>query len=239
MPTVELKECLVCRLGLIPFPEAMEYEHRLLQMRFEEKIGDVLLLLEHPPTITLGRFGEMKNVLLPPEALEKQGIAFYHADRGGDATFNCPGQPVIHPIMDLHYHGARNYISNMEELGLRVLAGYGITGERTPAHRGIWVKGQQIGAIGMRMRHGITMHGMSLNACPDLAAFEVINLCGLPGVHATSIERETGSSVSSEEVTQRIIEAFPAVFGVELRPLSREELHKVCFEGPPCETVLE
>jgi lipoate-protein ligase B len=237
MSSLDKKVCLVCSPGLITFPEAMEYERRLIDLRFQGKIGDVLLILEHPPTITLGRFGNLSNVLLPPEELSRRGIAFFNSDRGGDATFNCPGQTVIHPVMDLHFKGARTYISQLEETGLRVLSSYGIVADTPPQHHGIWVKGRQMAALGLRMRHSISMHGMSLNVNPYLNSFEMINLCGIAGASATSIERELGRSVTLEEVNRRILESFSSVFDVELQPVSKEWLKKECFEPQNSQVV--
>ena len=221
--------CRVGHLGLISFPDAMEFEHRLLKLRFEEKISDTLLIFEHPPTVTLGTFGSKESILLPPEGLEQRGIAYYDSDRGGDATFNCPGQLVVHPIVNLRLRGARAYIGQLEEMSLCVLESYGIHAERAH-HPGIWVGDKQIVAIGLRYAHGISMHGLSLNVNPDLEAFKVINLCGLPDRTATSIENELGHAVSISEVNQRIQDAFSEVFNVELVPVSREELARECFE---------
>jgi len=223
--------CLVCQLGLIPFPEAMDYEHRLIRLRFEEKIGDVLLIFEHPPTITLGRFGNRGNVLATPGDLKQRGIAFFDSDRGGDATFCCPGQLVVHPILNLRLRGARAYIADLEEMCLRVLHTYGIAAEKSPQHPGIWVDSKQIGAVGLRFSRGVSMHGLSINVKPDLSAFEVINLCGLPGRKATSIEHELGQAVSIAEVNQRIQQFFSSVFHLDLMPISKEELTKKCFES--------
>jgi len=207
----------------------MRFEHALLELRFEEKIDDVLLIFEHPPTITLGRFGDMKNILLSSGELERRGIACYDSDRGGDATFNCPGQPVVHPIINLRHRGARAYVSGLEEVARRVLLKYGIVAEQAPKHPGIWVNGKQIGAIGLRLRHGVSMHGLSLNVNPDLAAFESINLCGLPGKVATSIQNELGRPVSVEGVIPEILHEFADIFNVELRSISREQLEIECF----------
>jgi lipoate-protein ligase B len=233
LPESKKTECFVCLLGTVAFPEAMELEHRLLQLRFEEKIGDTLLIFEHPPTVTLGRFGNLENILLPSQQLEQRGIAYYDSDRGGDATYNCPGQPVIHPIMNLRTRGARAYVSNLQEMALRVVRDYGIAAERLTEHPGLWVNGKQIAAIGLHLRHGITMHGLSLNVNPDLAGFEVINLCGLPGRSATSIEAELGQPVSVDEVVPKIVQSFSDIFGTGLLPISREQLWRVCFDPQP------
>ena len=230
MKSPQPRTCLVCQLGLITFPDAMKLEHRLIKLRFEEKIGDVLLIFEHPPTITLGTFGKKENILVPPEVMEQKGIAFYDSDRGGDATFNCPGQLVIHPIMNLRLRGARAYIADLEEMCSRVLMHYGIIVERSPQHPGIWVHSKQIGAIGLHISQGVSMHGLSLNINPDLTSFNLINLCGLPGRSATSIENELGHIVSTAEVNRRVLDSFSDVFHVDLSSVSKEQLTNDCFE---------
>ena len=233
MPAEILKPCLLCRLGRVGYPEAAALQQRLLQSRFEEKTGDMLLLLEHPPTITLGRFAKTENILLSAEALKQKGIEVHRSDRGGDATFHCPGQLVIHPILDLRQRPGvlRGYITDLEETALRVLQDYGIAAERWEEHPGLWVRGKQIGAIGLRFSHGISMHGLALNVNPDLASFGVINLCGLPGMAPTSIAAETGrGDISMDGVEEVIIKSFAAVFKVEMKPISREQLEGEALE---------
>jgi lipoate-protein ligase B len=232
MPEEKLKECLLCRLGRITYPDAIALQQKLVQDRFEEKTGDVLLLLEHPPTITLGRFAKSENILIPPDKLAEKGIAIHTSNRGGDVTFHCPGQLLMHPIMDLRKRPGvlRGYIAALEEVALHVLSDYCIPAERWTEHPGLWVNGKQIGAIGLHFSHGISMHGLSLNVNPDLSAFEVINLCGLPGTVATSMANEMEKEISVEEVEQHMIDSFSDVFRVELEPISREQLEGECVE---------
>lgn len=226
-----LTECLVCHLGLVSFPEAMEFEHALIKLRFEEKIGDILLIFEHPPTITLGRSGNIANILLPREELQSRGIAYFESDRAGDATFNCPGQLVIHPIMDLRNRKGilRGYVTDLEETVIRVLADFNIAAARWTEHHGIWVNEKQISAIGLRINRGISMHGLSLNVNPDLADFSVINLCGLAGKSATSIENELGRAVPEAEVITKIENSFSNVFQTDLKTISKRHLADVCL----------
>ncbi len=228
--------CLVCELGLLPFPEAMAYERRLLTMRAGGEIEDTLLLLEHPPTITVGRFGDRASVLLGPAELAQRGIAYYDADRGGDATYNCPGQLVVHPIMHQRLRGARAYIDDLEELCLRVIRAYGIPAARSPQHPGVWVGEKQLCAVGLRFSRGVSMHGLSLNVDPDLSLFRTIHLCGLPGRAAASLAGELGRPVPMAEVTQRVQAEFAKIFHVALTPISKEELTRRCFgeKERPC-----
>jgi lipoate-protein ligase B len=231
MPDEKLKGCGLCRLGRITYPEAAALQQKLLIARSEEKIGDILLVLEHPPTITLGRFAKPENILVSRDALARRGIGVYRSNRGGDVTFHCPGQLLMHPIMDLRRRprGLRGFIYDLEEVALEVLLDYGIPAERWTEHPGLWVDDKQIGALGLHFSHGISEHGLSLNVDPDLRTFGVINLCGLPGKTATSIAGEVGS-ITMAEVEEKIIRSFTDVFHVDLNPISKEQLEGACLE---------
>jgi lipoate-protein ligase B len=221
------KECLVCRLGSVPYPEAAALQERLLEKRARGSIGDTVLLLEHPPTITLGRHARRENILSDAGELARLGIGVYPSTRGGDVTFHCPGQVVLYPILDMRDRPGlvRGYIHDLEEVALRVLDGYGIKAARREDHPGMWVGGRQIAALGLQLSGGISMHGMSLNVHPDLERFSIINLCGVPGLSATSIERETGRfNITVEEVGSNLLRVFAEVFKFDLRIVTRKRL---------------
>jgi len=239
MPSEKKSICLLCRLGRMTYPDAVALQQNLARARFAEKIDDVLLILEHPPTITLGRFAKPENILVPPDILAEKGIAVHASNRGGDVTFHCQGQLVVYPIMDLRKRPGllRGYIADLEEVALRVLMAYNIAAERWLEHHGLWVDGKQIGAIGLHLSHGISMHGLSLNVNPDLKSFEVINLCGLPGKVATSIASELGHDISLEEAEQRVIDSFADVLRVELKPVLRDQLEGECIESEAARVV--
>ncbi len=227
---------LVCRLGRLPYDQAIVLEEGLLKLRAQGRLPDVLLLMEHPPTVTLGRFGKMEHVLLPPEELAARGIAFAHSTRGGETTFHCPGQLVLHAVMDLRRREGtlRGFITDLEEAALRVLAGYGIPAARWREHPGLWVAERQIGAIGLRVSHGVSMHGLALNVCPELSSFNVIDLCGLPGREPTSIARETGRPVRVAQVARRLQASLAEVFHITLAPVSKAALAKQVAADVPC-----
>jgi lipoate-protein ligase B len=208
----------VCDLGLTSYAQAMDLERSLSQMRAEEKVPDTLLLMEHPPTVTMGRFGKARNVLLPPEELFAKGIAFHTTDRGGDATFHCPGQLILHPVLSLRHRPGtmRSFIADLEEVVLRVLASNGVNAERWPAHPGLWVAGRQIAALGLHVSRSVSTHGIAFNINPDLDSFKVINLCGLPGKEATSLAHETGRDIKVGEVAPQVLAAFAEVFHISL-----------------------
>ncbi len=224
--------CVLCQLGRVTYPEAAALQQKLVKARFEDRIGDILLVLEHPPTITLGKFAKPENILLPSEALATRGIGIYPSNRGGDVTFHCPGQLLIHPVMDLKRKpgGLRGFITNLEEVAIRVLGGYSIPAERWSEHPGLWVEGKQIAALGLHFSHGISEHGLSLNVDPDLRSFEVINLCGLPGKAPASIAGELRENITMSEVEEKVIRSFAEVFKVEFEPVSKENLEGVCGE---------
>lgn len=221
-----MSKCWVCHLGTIAYTEAAELQCRLLELRWRDIIDDILLILEHPPTITLGKFGKMDNVLLDEEELSRRGITLCPSDRGGDVTFHCPGQLVVYPIMNLKTRGGelRRYLHDLEEMTIQTLKSYGIPADRWSEHPGIWVNGKQIGAIGLRISRSVSMHGLSLNVNPDLSAFDAINLCGLPGKRATSMEQELGKTADMAEVINRLEGYFSSVFNVELEPISGEQV---------------
>jgi len=206
----------------MPYAPALELQRRLARLRHLGRIDDILLIAEHPPTVTLGRFGKTENLLLSGEELERRGIALERSDRGGDVTFHCPGQLVVYPIMDISGRPGRlrDFLYDLEEVAMGCLASYGISAGRWSEHPGIWVDGRQIGAVGMRVSRAVTMHGLSLNVSPDLGRFKVINLCGLPGKEATSVAEQLGRRVRVSDVRRRLEKHFAGVFKVSLEEIS-------------------
>ena len=228
-----MTHCWVCNLGLVPYEEAQKLQRRLITLRQESRIDDILLLLEHPPTVTLGRFASSENILVTPDELKRRGITLYSSDRAGEATFHCPGQMVAYPIMDIRHRVGRlrEYLSCLEEVALQTLAHFDISAGRWPEHPGIWKDGEQIAAIGLLMSRGITMHGLSLNVNPDLDDFKVINLCGLPGKKATSISRLLGCEVDIDDVFKCTADTFSSIFRVELETISPEQVIGDSYEA--------
>src|SRR5215212_10854409 len=189
-------------------------------MRQREEIADQLLLLEHPPVITLGRGGEMTNLLATSEVLRAQGVRFFETTRGGDITYHGPGQIVGYPILHLGEgnRDVRKYVTKLEEVLIRTVAEYGITAERLEGKRGIWVGRNKIAAIGVRIARWVTSHGWALNVTTNLDHFRLITPCGLRGTGVTSIERETGRRVPLDEVREVMAKHFGEVFERELVP---------------------
>jgi lipoyl(octanoyl) transferase len=215
-----MRRCEIHRLHTVTYENGMRLQQRLVEMRQREELDDQLLLLEHPPVITLGRGGDDANLLATPDLLAAQGVRFYETTRGGDITYHGPGQIVGYPILHLGEgnRDVRKYVTALEEVLIRTVAEYGITAARVDGKRGIWVGNDKIAAIGVRIARWVTSHGWALNVSTNLDHFRLITPCGLRGTGVTSIERETGRPVPIEEVREVLAAKFAEVFERELVP---------------------
>ncbi|MCX7791681.1 MAG: lipoyl(octanoyl) transferase LipB [Chloroflexaceae bacterium] len=217
------------RAGTLPYATALAMQRDLVTARSAGRIPDTLLLLEHPPTITLGARANPAHVLLPPDELQRRGVAVVASDRGGDVTYHGPGQLVGYPILKLSQHGGDlgRYLRALEETIIRTLADYGVAGERAPGLTGVWVAGGQakICAIGVRLSaSGVTSHGFALNVSTDLRGFAQIVPCGIADRAVTSLERLLGHAPPLEAVATTLLGHFAAVFGVEVYPADEVQL---------------
>ena len=209
--------CAVCRLGLVDYREAWEEQRRLVETCRRDGCAR-LLLLEHPPTYTLGVHGRQEHLLVGEEALAELGAAVHRVDRGGDITFHGPGQLVVYPILDLGRwnQGPVWYVRSLEAVLIEVLSAFGLDAQRAPGRPGVWVERAKIAAIGVRISRGITSHGFALNVNPDLSYFSRIIPCGLVGVTVTSMARELSRAPDMEAVMKAVIDAFGFVFPIEM-----------------------
>ena len=201
-------------LGLIGYRDAYQLQKKLLQKRLDGQVGDTLLLLEHPPTITVGKSGKLENILASQVKLAREGVSLVFTDRGGDVTFHGPGQLVGYPIMDLkgQKKNSRRYLHNLEETLIRTLVDFNIESHRDKGHPGVWVGDDELAAIGLRLKQWITMHGFALNINTDLSLFSLINPCGFSNRKATSMAHLLGKEVPVEAVVERFIIHFSEVF---------------------------
>jgi lipoyl(octanoyl) transferase len=215
-----MRPCDLRRLHVVTYENGMHLQQKLVEMRQREEIPDQLLLLEHPPVITLGRGGDTANLLATPQSLAAQGVRFYETTRGGDITYHGPGQIVGYPILHLGEgkRDVRKYVFQLEEVLIRTVAEYGITAERLEGKRGIWVGSNKIAAIGVRIARWVTSHGWALNVNTNLEHFRLITPCGLRGTGVTSISREVGRTVSMDEVREILAAKFAQVFERVLTP---------------------
>ena len=193
-------------LGLIDYEKAWDLQHQLWSKRVNDELPDMLLILEHPHVITLGRRGNRSHLIASPEVLETMKIPVFHVERGGDVTYHGPGQMVVYPILDLKEYGYRlvRYIGQLEEVILRVLKDFGIEGKRDPLNRGVWVNGEKIASVGVAIKRWISFHGFSLNYETDLKYFGLINPCGLEGKKMTTMAKTLGTEISRERLWERI-----------------------------------
>lgn len=175
---------------------------------------DVLLLLEHPPTITLGRNASPEHLIARDQDLQSRGVSVYNVDRGGDITFHGPGQLVGYPLLGLHTHerDVHGYMRNLEESLIRLLDGYGISAGRDSRFTGVWTARGKIAAMGVHISRWITRHGFALNVNTDLSYYNLIVPCGIVGRGVTSMREETGQTEDVGRVADRFIECFASVF---------------------------
>jgi lipoate-protein ligase B len=210
--------CVIYRLGLIEYSEAYHWQQKLLIERLNGQTEDTLLLLEHPPVITVGKSGKMENVLASQAQLAGEGVSLVFTDRGGDVTYHGPGQIVGYPIFDLRERGrdAHQYLRNLEEVLIRTLNDFSIMSGRDSGHAGVWVRDEEIAAVGLSIRKWITMHGFALNVNTDLASFSLINPCGFTNRKATSMAKLIGQKIPTETVTAKLLAHFAQVFDAQL-----------------------
>lgn len=196
----------VIDLGLSPYLPALSLQHRLVQQRQAGRIPDTLLLLEHPPTITLGRTGTPGDLRVGPEVLRRRGVAMHHVERGGRATAHEPGQLVAYFIFELiPRFGVRRFVRAVEAAASRVLAEWGLDARGDDDQPGVWIDQRKIGAIGLAVSRGVTSHGLALNVGNDLDVFGLITPCGRDDVTVTSLARETGRPVAMDLVKSALV----------------------------------
>jgi lipoate-protein ligase B len=201
-------------LGRVDYPAAWSWQRELFLARLEGDVEDTLMLLEHPPTYTLGRRASEDDLVYDAPQRVARGISLFNVDRGGRATYHGPGQLVGYPIVALgERYDVVAYLRNLEEALIRTAADLGVEAHRDPDHTGVWVGLNKIGAIGVKITRGITMHGFAFNVTTDLDMFQGIVPCGLQDRWVTSIAAEGGSAASVKEVGAIAANHVADVFG--------------------------
>jgi lipoate-protein ligase B len=203
----------VCRwryTGRMPYGDALALQKETVRRRVAKEIPDTLLLVEHPPVITLGKMAKREHLLG-----SRPDVEVVETPRGGDVTYHGPGQIVGYPILDLTAlnQDLKRYLGKLEEVMIRAVARYGVQAGRQEGMTGAWVGDRKIGAIGVRVEKWVTSHGFALNANNDLSGFDLIIPCGLRGKGVTSIARETGREVDLDELRRSVAEIFGEVLG--------------------------
>jgi lipoate-protein ligase B len=230
------RKIVVIRAGRQEYRACWELQQRLAAARRAGQVPDLLLLVEHPPTYTIGRRGSRDNLLIDEATLREVGATCLEVDRGGDITFHGPGQLVVYAIIDLGLtnRSVRRYVENLEQVVIDSLRQYGVEGAIDPAYPGVWVGRDKIAAIGISIHHGVSYHGFALNIDPDLRYFDYMIGCGIPDRGATSLARELGRPVDSEAVTNLVVEQFAARFDVEIgHDLTLENLQQIATPQIP------
>jgi lipoate-protein ligase B len=221
-----MRTCSLIDLGLVPYLEALTLQRRLATLRAGGRLGDVLLLIEHPPVITLGRAGQKAHLRVSESSLAASGIEFVEVERGGEMTYHGPGQLVGYPILNLADHGrdVHRYLRQLEALLIMTLSDFGVTANRSPGRTGVWVGESKIASIGIHVGRWVTRHGFALNVNMDLTPFTLIVPCGIQGAKVTDMVQELSRSLVVREVRAALTERFEVEFGVTLLPASLSEL---------------
>ncbi len=236
----------VVYLGRVAYRAGLELQARLVGLRKAGAIGDVLVMLEHPPVLTLGRNAGRDNVLLSDDELRARGVELVETNRGGDVTYHGPGQLVGYPIFDLRGPlraagkrlGPVDFVRQMEEALIRTMADYGVAAMRVPGRTGVWtqpsgaVAEKKIAAIGIHVSAGVTSHGFALNVTTDLEDFGWIVPCGIDDRAVTSLEMESRSAdLTLPTAAERVARQFGRVFNAQMLWLeSLDELAPVSAE---------
>ncbi len=216
----------VVSVGRLEYAAALTLQHQVCALRQQEQIGDVLLLVEHPPVLTLGRNARREHVVAGDELLARRGISLFETNRGGDVTYHGPGQLVGYPILNLRGFvpplGIVEYLRKLEEVLIRACSDYGVLTQRSPGRAGVWtipggaVAEKKIAALGVHVARWVTTHGFALNVSTDLDDFALIVPCGIRDRGVTSIEAEADSTPSLEQAANSVARHFGRVFGRQM-----------------------
>jgi len=211
-----VKKCLLLNPGSVEYGSAWNLQKRLFHERYIGMVSDTLIMLQHPPTYTLGR----RSLSVQPVLDDNCGsvIPIYRVDRGGGATYHGPGQVVAYPILGLRSYTLDyyNYLRLLEDVIINTLSDFNIISERVDGFTGVWVDGKKVGSIGIRIIRGITMHGFSLNVNNDLTPFRKIIPCNIHGVEMTSMTQISGNFLNIGEVEMSLVNNFSKVFDIEV-----------------------
>ena len=214
----ETRKLVYCDLGLIDYKEAWNIQKSIHQLRVENKIDDILFLLEHPHTYTLGKSADKQNLVGDENYLSDNKISVYDIDRGGDITYHGPGQIVGYPIINLTNwkQDTHKYLRAIEEVIIQSCSEYGLNGGRVEKYTGVWINDRKICAIGIKVSRWITMHGFAFNINTDLELFNGIIPCGITDKDVTSLNRELKTEIPLNDVKEKIIHHFNNIFNYDL-----------------------
>jgi len=214
-----MSKTLLADLKTHDYGETWELQRRLVELRARALVPDILLLVEHPHVITMGKSAKPENVL-------SKLFPIYEVERGGDVTYHGYGQLVGYPILDLCSRGKdiKTYLRSLERVLIETLARYGILAQRVEGRTGVWIGQKKIASIGVAVRNWITFHGFALNVCTDLSCFDTINPCGYDSAIMTSMKEQLKRDVPLTEVKGPLIQAFEGIFDTKVETVSEETL---------------
>ncbi len=213
----DARACIVHRLGTVDYTDACRLQRRWVRAVSDARDDAHLLLLEHPPVITIGRSGAFCDVHLGARALLEKGMTVHYTPRGGQVTLHAPGQLIGYMICPLDDTGVRTFLRRMEEWIIAALGALGVNAHRERGRTGIWLGEKKICALGLAVNHWVTYHGFALNVSNDLALFETIVPCGATDRSVTSVSAELGREVARSEVEEALVSELPRIFGRKAR----------------------
>src|SRR3954463_10932122 len=235
-----MAELLVCDLGTMAYAEALGLQRAVAKARISGELDeDLLLLVEHPPVVTLGRSFKERHLLASPALLANRGVELFEVERGGDVTFHGPGQLVGYPIIDLkrHKRDLHWYLRQVEEALIVALGAFGIEAERNPGYTGVWTAGRKIASIGVHARDWVTWHGFALNVSTDLRFFDLIVPCGIQAVRMTSLHAELPDERPAvSEVGEHVVTATARLFDLTSRSVTGDELASALHDSTTAAT---
>lgn len=229
---MESKILSYCDLGFIDYKEAWDLQQELHSKRVSGEVEDILFLLEHPNTYTLGKTAHRENLIGTESYLKENQISVYDIDRGGDITYHGPGQIVGYPIIDLNnwFKDTHKYLRALEEVIIKTCYDYGLNSERNPKHTGVWTGDRKIAAIGIKVSRWVTMHGFAFNVNTDLNLFNGIIPCGIQDKSVTSLNKELKTKIDISEVKEKLLKNFVDLFNYnKVSMIQKEEILKQNF----------
>ncbi|MFC1515225.1 lipoyl(octanoyl) transferase LipB [Thermodesulfobacteriota bacterium] len=234
MTNLSGKRWLCAELPLTEYKEGLHFQIALAEARRAGNIEtDIVLMLEHPAVFTLGKSGGIENLKVSRGFLDKENISLAQSDRGGNITFHGPGQLVVYPIIHLKEAGLEvlTLVDGLEEILIRAVADWGITAERNPLNRGIWVDNRKLGSIGMSVKKDVCLHGFALNVNLSLAPFNWIHPCGLHDIGVTSMRRELSQEIPMSRMRDAVRNHMASFFGVSFIMTDLSELKSLLPES--------
>ena len=222
--------CRAYNLGLIEYGKALQLQDNLVSARLAGAIPDTILVLQHLPVVTLGVSSHESDIIVNRQWLESKGIEIFRTDRGGGVTFHAPGQLVVYPIFDLKTRGKdlHLFVRNLEQAVIRTLKVFSINGYIDPQYPGVWVDNKKVCALGIRLIHWISKHGLALNIDNDLGPFSYLIPCGITHRQVTSMSQILGCSLSFKEIAACLLEQFAGSFDINIKQESIGGIFSAC-----------